>query len=104
VTKADGIMIGRAAQGKPWLFREIDHYLKTGEELPEPEPSLIKKILLSHIENLYEFYGNSLGVRIARKHVSWYSKGQAQAARFRDHFNRIETMEEQRDAIETFFA
>lgn len=103
-TKADGIMIGRAAQGKPWLFREIDHFLKTGEELPEPEPSIIKAILLNHIENLYEFYGKILGVRIARKHVSWYSKGQAQAARFRDHFNRIETMEEQRDAIETFFA
>lgn len=104
ITKADGVMVGRAAQGRPWLFREIAHYLTTGETLPDPKPSEIKIILLSHLENLYDFYGEVLGIRIARKHVSWYSKGQAQAARFRDHFNRIETAEEQRDAIETFFA
>lgn len=103
-TKADGIMIGRAAQGRPWLFREIAHYLATGEKLPEPGNEEIKNILLEHIENLYEFYGEPLGVRIARKHVSWYSKGQSQAARFRDNFNRLETTDEQRDAIETFFA
>lgn len=103
-TKADGIMIGRAAQGRPWLFREIDYYLKTGQKLPDPSNAEIKKILLEHVENLYEFYGQILGVRIARKHVSWYSKGQAQAARFRDHFNRLETADEQRLAIETFFA
>lgn len=102
-TKADGIMIGRAAQGRPWLFREIAHYIATGEELAEPSNLEIKTILLSHIENLYEFYGEPLGARIARKHVSWYSKGQAQAARFRDHFNRLETADEQREAIEIFF-
>ncbi len=103
-TKADGIMIGRAAQGCPWLFREIAHYLATGEKLPEPSNDEIKKILLEHIENLYDFYGEPLGVRIARKHVSWYSKGQSQAARFRDNFNRLETTDEQRASIETFFA
>lgn len=103
-TKADGIMIGRAAQGCPWLFREIAHYLATGEKLPEPSNNEIKNILLEHIENLYEFYGEPLGVRIARKHVSWYSKGQSQGARFRDNFNRLETTDEQRASIETFFA
>lgn len=103
-TKADGIMIGRAAQGNPWLFREIAHFLATGCYLPPPTIQEIKITLLSHIENLYEFYGEPLGIMIARKHVSWYSKGQAQAARFRDHFNRLETSHEQRLAVETFFS
>jgi len=102
-TKADGIMIGRAAQGRPWIFREIDHYLKTGCHLPEPSLQEIKVILLEHIENLYEFYGSETGAMIARKHVSWYAKGQVNAARFREQFNQINTIPEQRLAIETFF-
>jgi tRNA-dihydrouridine synthase B len=102
-TKADGIMIGRAAQGRPWIFREIDYYLKTGEKLPEPTPSEIKAILLSHLENLYQFYGEHTGSMVARKHVSWYSKGQSGSARFRDLFNRLETSDEQTRAIEEFF-
>lgn len=103
-TKADGIMIGRGAQGNPWIFREVNHFLRTGEHLLPPTPQEIKEILLGHIENLYEFYGSHLGTMIARKHVSWYSKGQAQAARFRDNFNRLETPHEQRLAIEDFFS
>lgn len=102
-TKADGIMIGRAAQGRPWIFREIAHYLATGEYLPEPTPLEIKSILLNHLENVYQFYGDYSGTMIARKHVSWYSKGQSGSARFRDHFNRLETPNEQRLAIEEFF-
>lgn len=102
-TKADGIMIGRAAQGRPWIFREIAHYLATGEYLPEPTPLEIKSILLNHLENVYQFYGDYSGAMIARKHVSWYSKGQSGSARFRDHFNRLETPNEQRLAIEEFF-
>lgn len=102
-TKADGIMIGRAAQGRPWIFREIAHFLKTGEHLPEPNLLEIKQILLGHIENLYVFYGEYTGSMIARKHVSWYSKGQSGSARFRDIFNRLETPEAQRSAIEEFF-
>jgi len=103
ITKADGLMIGRAAQGRPWIFREITHYLATGEYLPEPSPSEIKAILLGHLENLYEFYGEGMGAMIARKHVSWYSRGQTGSARFRDHFNRLEKIDEQKDAIEEFF-
>jgi tRNA-dihydrouridine synthase B len=102
-TKADGLMIGRAAQGRPWIFREISHYLATGEYLPEPTPSEIKFILLGHLKNLYEFYGDHMGAMIARKHVSWYSRGQTGSARFRDHFNHLETADEQIRAIEDFF-
>lgn len=102
-TQADGIMIGRAAQGRPWIFREIAYYLATGQHLPEPTPSEIKVILLGHIENLYQFYGEYTGSMVARKHVSWYSKGQSGSARFRDLFNRLETPDEQRHAIEEFF-
>lgn len=103
-TQADGLMIGRAAQGRPWIFREIQHYLKTGTFLPEPTPTEIKIILLEHLENLYAFYGEYTGTMVARKHVSWYSKGQSSSARFRDSFNRLETSHEQICAIEEFFA
>jgi len=102
-TKADGLMIGRAAQGRPWIFREIVHYLKTGEFLPEPTTLEIKTILLDHLENLYQFYGEHTGAMVARKHVSWYSKGQTDSARFRDLFNRLETPHEQTLAIKAFF-
>jgi tRNA-dihydrouridine synthase B len=102
-TKADGIMIGRAAQGRPWLFREIAHYLTTGEHLPEPSLTEIGDILLAHLDNLYQFYGEYIGVRIARKHLSWYSKGQPQAAVFRDTINRVKTMEEQVRLTREFF-
>jgi tRNA-dihydrouridine synthase B len=102
-TNADGIMIGRAAQGRPWIFREINHYLTTGEKLPEPTPTEIKMILLGHLDTLYEFYGEQHSTHVARKHVYWYSKGLTHGARFRDNFNRLETPREQRIAIEEFF-
>ena len=97
------IMIGRAAQGRPWIFKEITHYLKTGELLPEPTPAEIKAILLGHLQNLYQFYGEYTGSMVARKHVSWYSRGQTGSARFRDYFNRLEKPHEQIEAIEAFF-
>ena len=102
-TKADAIMIGRAAQGRPWIFREINHYFKTGQFLPEPTLLEIKEILLGHLNNLYHFYGEYTGTMVARKHVSWYSKGQNGSARFRELFNRLETPLEQQRAIEEFF-
>ncbi|HSX19704.1 MAG TPA: tRNA dihydrouridine synthase DusB [Gammaproteobacteria bacterium] len=103
-TGADAIMIGRAAQGRPWIFREINHYLEHGTIAPEPELAEIEQILSQHLENLYEFYDEYIGVLMARKHVSWYSKGQPNGGKFRDHFNRIETAVEQRRAIKDFFA
>jgi tRNA-dihydrouridine synthase B len=102
-TKADGVMIGRAAQGRPWIFREIAHFLATGEFLPEPSPLEIRKILLEHLETVYEFYGEERGAFVARKHVYWYSKGQPNGARFREHFNELTIASEQQSAIETFF-
>ncbi len=74
-TRADGLLIGRAAQGRPWIFREIAHYLATGESLPEPAPAEVCEILCGHLEALYAFHGEVQGVRIARKHLGWYLRG-----------------------------
>ncbi|MGD2019534.1 MAG: tRNA dihydrouridine synthase DusB [Thiohalocapsa sp.] len=74
-TGADAIMIGRAAQGRPWVFREIDHYLATGKRLPPPTADWIRDTLLAHLDELYGFYGAERGVRIARKHIGWYLRG-----------------------------
>jgi len=102
-TGADGIMIGRAAQGRPWIFREIGHYLSTGEKLPHPLVSEIHAVLLAHLHELYAFYGTETGVKVARKHISWYTKGLAGSAGFRHCMNRLETCEEQLDAVNCFF-
>jgi tRNA-dihydrouridine synthase B len=102
-TGADAVMIGRAAQGRPWIFREIEHYLKTGARLPEPPPQEIRATLLGHLDNLYQFYGTELGVRIARKHISWYSKGLVGGAVFRHAVNQVETVAEQLRLIKDFF-
>jgi len=102
-TGVDGIMVGRAAQGRPWIFREIDHFLKTGKHLPEPLISEVRDILLGHINNLYTFYGEYTGVRVARKHISWYSKGLIGGAAFRNTVTRVESAAEQVAAIEEFF-
>jgi len=102
-TGADAVMIGRAAQGRPWIFREIAHFLETGRHLPEPGVGEIRDIMIGHLHNLYEFYGEFTGVRIARKHISWYSKGQRGGAAFRDRVNRVETAAEQLAMTEAFF-
>ncbi|UCF75680.1 MAG: tRNA dihydrouridine synthase DusB [Betaproteobacteria bacterium] len=103
-TKADGVMIGRAAQGRPWMFREIEYFLATGERLPAPEVTEIHRILLAHLHDLYEFYGEYTGVRVARKHISWYTKGLAGSAAFRHGMNQLESRAEQLAAVDTFFA
>jgi len=102
-TQADGIMIGRAAQGNPWIFREIDHYLSTGQELPPPPVEEVRDTLLGHLHNLYDFYGEHTGVRVARKHISWYSKGLVGGAAFRNRVNRVETVAEQIHLVREFF-
>lgn len=103
-TRADGIMVGRAAQGNPWIFREIEHYLRTGAELSPPPVAEVRDTLLGHLHNLYAFYGEHAGVRVARKHISWYSKGLVGGAAFRNQVNRVETVVEQIELVREFFA
>jgi tRNA-dihydrouridine synthase B len=103
-THADGVMIGRAAQGRPWMFREIQHYLETGQRLPAPEVGEIHRVLIGHLNDLYQFYGEYTGVRVARKHISWYTKGLAGSAAFRHAMNQLETSAAQLQAVNDFFA
>ncbi len=98
----DGVMIGRAAQGNPWIFREINHYLETGEKLAPPDSKEKSAILIKHVSNLHQFYGEYQGLRIARKHIGWYCKQQDRANSFRAVVNRIESASEQMAAIENF--
>ena len=102
-TAADAVMIGRAAQGRPWIFREISHYLATGNHLPLPEVNEIHHVLVNHLYDLYDFYGEYSGVRIARKHISWYTKGLIGSAVFRHAMNRLQTTDQQLSAVNEFF-
>ena len=102
-TGADAIMIGRAAQGRPWLFREIGHFLATGQRLSPPEAAEIHAVLLEHLDDLYSFYGQPGGLRMARKHIAWYTRGLAESASFRHAMNQLETPGEQLEAVNDFF-
>ncbi|STD28177.1 Probable tRNA-dihydrouridine synthase [Edwardsiella tarda] len=102
-TGADALMIGRAAQGRPWIFREIQHYLDTGELLPPMPLGEIKQLLAGHVKELHDFYGSGKGLRIARKHVSWYLQAHAPNDQFRRTFNAIEDASEQLEALEAYF-
>jgi len=103
-TKADAIMIGRAAQGRPWIFREIDQYLQYKRELPSPKVTEIHQILIDHLHDLYDFYGEYSGVRIARKHISWYTKGLVGSAGFRHRMNQLQTSQQQVFETNLFFS
>jgi len=102
-TRADALMIGRAAQGRPWIFREIAHYLATGEMLPEPGITEVRDILLGHLDALYAFYGETAGVRIARKHLGWYAKDRPENAAFRAVANAAESAHQQRRLTRDYF-
>jgi len=102
-TGADGVMIGRAAQGRPWIFREIEHFLRTGEELPPPLVTEILQVCRDHLADLYAFYGEETGVRIARKHISWYTKGLVGSAAFRHTMNQLPDVSAQLAAVDEFF-
>lgn len=101
-TGADGVMIGRAAQGQPWIFNQINHALATGQEVAAPSRDEIKTLMLAHLISLYDFYGEFMGVRIARKHVSWYLKT-LPGITLRTFFNQLETPAQQLHAITDFF-
>jgi tRNA-dihydrouridine synthase B len=102
-TNADALMIGRAAQGQPWIFREIDHYFKTGELLDKPSLDEVQQILLDHIRNVHLFYGEYLGLRMARKHITWYLQKHDPKGVFRKQFNAIECASTQLDALTNYF-
>ncbi|HQW54133.1 MAG TPA: tRNA-dihydrouridine synthase, partial [Acinetobacter sp.] len=102
-TGADAIMIGRAAQGRPWIFREISHYLQTGEHLAAPDILEVKNVLLGHLSELYQFYGEYSGCRIARKHIAWYTKGLRSSNEFRQSMYQVENTADQAKVVETYF-
>ncbi|EZQ11627.1 hypothetical protein CL42_03955 [Acinetobacter sp. Ver3] len=102
-TGADAVMIGRAAQGRPWIFREIAHYLKTGQPLAAPSIAEVKEVLLGHLNELYEFYGEYSGCRIARKHIAWYTKGLHSSNEFRQNMYKVESTSEQAKVVANYF-
>lgn len=102
-TGADAVMIGRAAQGRPWIFREVDHYLKTGKHLAAPTWEEMRDLLLHHLADHYGFYGELPGVRTARKHIGWYVEALPDGQTFRDKINRIETTSEQFSCVDEWF-
>lgn len=101
-TGVDALMIGRGAQGRPWIFREIQHYLDTGKKLAPVETDEKRHLMLEHLRMLYALYGDYKGIRFARKHVGWYLNQESQRA-FRAEFNRLETVEEQCSMVERYF-
>lgn len=104
MTGADAVMIGRAAQGKPWLFRDIVHFARTGEQLPPPNVEELRQIVLTHLEELYQFYGEYSGCRIARKHIAWYTGGLPNSNAFRDAMYACETTAEQYQVVDVFLS
>ncbi len=102
-TGADGLMIGRAAFGRPWIFREIEHFLATGTELPPPAPAEIETVVREHLEGLYALYGEEQGLRVARKHLGWYTRMLPGGEGFRQSVVRIDAAARQRDAVNDYF-
>ena len=102
-TAADAIMIGRTAQGRPWIFREIGHYLETGKQLAAPTPHWISNLVCEHLKSLYHFYGERSGVLVARKHIAWYSKTHPGGALFRKKINKVDNTQDQLLLIKEFF-
>ncbi|HJV81132.1 tRNA dihydrouridine synthase DusB [Noviherbaspirillum sp.] len=103
VTGADAVMIGRAAQGRPWIFREIDHFLRTGQYLPPPLVAEVRALMNEHLQAHYAFYGEYMGLRTARKHIGWYVRDLSGGEAFRQQMNRLESCEEQLAAVDAFF-
>lgn len=102
VTGADAVMVGRAAQGRPWIFREIAHFLSHGTLLAPPLVAEVKRLLLEHLQDHYNLYGTYMGVRTARKHIAWYVQGMPKATEFRKYLNAIDDCNKQSLAIADF--
>ncbi len=102
LTGADAVMVGRAAQGSPWIFREITHFLATGENLAPPLVAEVRRALLEHLQDHYGLYGEYTGVRSARKHIGWYVRALPEGEAFREHMNTLETAQQQLAAVANF--
>ncbi|MBT5073129.1 MAG: tRNA dihydrouridine synthase DusB [Kordiimonadaceae bacterium] len=100
---ADGVMIGRGSYGRPWFLGQVIHYLKTGEKLPDPELMEIKNIMVEHYLAMLDYYGEDAGKKIARKHISWYTKGLQDSAAFRQKVNKMTETKEVLETIDAFF-
>ncbi|MDH5216415.1 MAG: tRNA dihydrouridine synthase DusB [Gammaproteobacteria bacterium] len=103
VTRADAVMLGRAAQGSPWIFDAVNHFIDSGEKLPDPAITKISGIVEEHLERLYEFYGEFMGVRIARKHIAWYCKGRTDSESFWLKVNKLDDPYLQLDMVKSYF-
>ena len=101
---ADGVMIGRGTYGRPWFIRQVDHFLKTGERLESPKMLVQYEIVVNHYNELIDHYGRERGLRVARKHIAWYTKGLPGSAGFRDIFNRIDSTTEAKLALVKFYS
>ena len=102
-TGADGLMVGRGAQGNPWIFREFSHYLRTGQHLAPPQTSEVYSVMRDHLQRLHDFYGAVHGVRVARKHLGWYLKGRPNSEHLLYDLVRVKTAEEQFQLLEQHF-
>jgi tRNA-dihydrouridine synthase B len=100
---ADGVMVGRGCYGRPWFLNQINHYLKTGEKLPDPDLAVQKQTLIEHFQAMMSHYGQENGIRIARKHISWYSKGLPGSAEFRSQVNQMSDGHKVMDLIFKFY-
>jgi tRNA-dihydrouridine synthase B len=103
LSSVDGLMIGRAAQGHPWIFRELNHFFKTGAQIAPLDKSDVRDIMLDHLNDLYRFYGDMTGVRVARKHLTWYCAGLKNAEEFRSQVVRVDSASEQIRLTRNFF-
>jgi tRNA-dihydrouridine synthase B len=102
-TGADGVMVGRSAQGRPWIFREIDTFLREGRESPEPSLAAVRDIMLAHLRDLHAFYGDEAGVRVARKHIDWYAKGRPTGSALRHAVMQAEDAQTQLECAAAYF-
>ncbi len=103
VSSADALMIGRGAQGRPWIFRELNHYLQTGETVEPLDINKVRDTMLDHLDSLYRFYGETTGVRVARKHLKWYCAGLTGSATFRSQVLRVDSAAEQFRITQEYF-
>ncbi len=102
-TAVDGIMIGRAAQGNPWIFQQVSHFLETGDKLAPPKVDEVRQVMLNHLVELHRFYGEHQGVRIARKHMGWYVQNRPGGADFRQLFNQLDSASDQLASAQDYF-